>query len=63
MSKTDEELQRRVMEWQEALERKAIKDRGGVTEKSDGMAGSIREEGYQRQRRSYREEWWNGRKH
>ena len=33
------------MEWQEALERKGIKDRGGVTEKSGGMAGSIREEG------------------
>ena len=44
------------MEWQEALERKAIKDRGGVTEKNGGMAGSIREEGYQRQRGSYREE-------
>ena len=51
------------MEWQEALERKGIKDRRGVTEKSGGMAGSIREEGYQRQMRSYREERWNGRKH
>ena len=30
------------MEWQEALEKKGIKDRGGVTEKKGGMAGSIR---------------------